>query len=235
MSFYEKIVPYYDEIFPLNQKAYQLITKSFPAKSKILDLGAGTGSMAIQLAKEKFQVTAVEPDAKMVQSIQQKRSQLQVDCQIEAKSMQQLRTIIGSFDGLYCIGNTLAHAKNQTEIQDILAQVYEKLTTRGQFIAQVVNFDRVLATGTQPFSCIQKEEFTFERTYKIQGQSIAFTTTLTTTNGIAQQTTKLYPVTSSELVHALQHCGFSDVQIYGDYTEHLFSIQSPAIIVIARK
>lgn len=234
MSFYEKIIPYYDEIFPLNQKAYQLIHKYFPSNEKILDIGAGTGTMAIHLANNHFYVTALEPDGQMIQRIREKTLPIK-NLTLQQKEMQQLHTITDKFAGIYCIGNTLAHVKNSDELYAVLQQIYDRLLVGGSLLIQVVNFDQALAKQAYSFPLIQRESFTFARMYDIQSDRIDFTTRLTVGKEIHQQTAQLYPITSSELLSSLQQCGFKEIMLYGTYQEQPFTLQSPAIIVHARK
>ena len=69
MSFYQSFASYYDRIFPLNQTALSFVSNYFQLGECILDMGAGTGNMAIALADNELKVTASEPDGTMAESI----------------------------------------------------------------------------------------------------------------------------------------------------------------------
>ena len=72
MSFYQSFASYYDRIFPLNQTALSFVSNYFQPGESILDMGAGTGNMAIALADKEIEVTASEPDETMAESIRSK-------------------------------------------------------------------------------------------------------------------------------------------------------------------
>lgn len=46
MTFYQMLTPYYDEIFPANEKQINFIVSYLQKGSSILDVGAGTGNVA---------------------------------------------------------------------------------------------------------------------------------------------------------------------------------------------
>ena len=71
MTFYQTLVTYYDEIFPLNVVTQQFLCSIFPKNSCLLDMGAGTGTMSLALQKSGRKMTAFEPDSSMVEKIKQ--------------------------------------------------------------------------------------------------------------------------------------------------------------------
>src|SRR3954454_12086413 len=72
MSFYQSFASYYDRIFPLNQTTLSFVSNYFQPGECILDMGAGTGNLAIALADNGIEVTASEPDGTMAESIRSK-------------------------------------------------------------------------------------------------------------------------------------------------------------------
>jgi glycine/sarcosine N-methyltransferase len=233
LTFYRSLTPFYDEIFPTNAKALTFLKSNFKQGSLLLDVGAGTGSMALGLVDEGFNVIATEPEESMAQQIREKAASTPI--QVFTKGMLQVEEIEDTFDGIYCIGNTLVHLKNVEEINEFLQQVYKKLADDGVFICQIVNFDRVLSQQDFAFPVIQKENFEFKRQYALEGDKVLFTTTLASDGETFSNTTSLYPVTSEQLLPILKNVGFQTIETYGNFESAAHSANSPAFIVVARK
>lgn len=101
MNFYQSLTPYYDEIFPANAKARDFLASIFKQGGTLLDVGAGTGNMALDLVKEGFIVTATEPEEAMANQIREKASNHSI--KVCTKTMQQIDEFAETFDGIYCI------------------------------------------------------------------------------------------------------------------------------------
>ena len=69
MSFYDEIAPYYDAIFPLNRAQIGFVENCVEtpyAGKRILDVGCGTGDLALSLAEAGFNVTGIDSDMEMI-------------------------------------------------------------------------------------------------------------------------------------------------------------------------
>lgn len=229
MTFYEPLTPYYDEIFPTNPKALRLLASTFKQNGTLLDVGAGTGNMALALLHEGFKVTAMEPEETMAHQIQEKAKGLPLT--LYTKAMQQLDESPEKFDGIYCIGNTLVHLNNLEEIEEFLHTCYTKLNDNGALIFQIVNFAKTDFT----FPIIKKEGFEFTRRYDAAHEKILFTTTLKTVDHTITNTTPLYPATAKQLLPILESRGFKDIEAFGNFEKSSYTPDSPALIVVAKK
>ncbi|MEH7247522.1 class I SAM-dependent methyltransferase [Neobacillus niacini] len=233
MTFYRSLTPYYDEIFPTNIKAVNFLVSNFKQGETLLDVGAGTGNMALYLSKEGFKITATEPEEAMANQIREKATNHSVS--VFTKTMQQLDEFEEPFDGIYSIGNTLVHLNNLEEISEFIHQVYRRLAVDGVFICQIVNFEKVLGNKDFTFPVIQKETFEFKRRYDVTGEHVLFTTTLSSAGQTFSNTTTLFPVTSKQLLPILKESGFQTIETYGNFEKGTYSENSPALIVVAKK
>ncbi|MBM4762908.1 class I SAM-dependent methyltransferase [Bacillus sp. B15-48] len=235
MSFYQVLTPYYDEIFPLNQQAFSFLSTYFLKEQSILDIGAGTGSMAIALGEHGANVTAIEPEETMSEEIRLKAGLKGLSVAVSTLSMEQIDELRGTFDGMYCIGNTLAHLQTLNAVEKFLGNCYQNLQVNGRFIVQLVNYDKVLANDNFAFPDIIKENFTFTRKYKKDKDRILFKTIVKTKNELFENTVPLYPLTSEQLINKLENAGFQKIDVYGNYKKDPFTIDSQALITVAYK
>ncbi len=231
MSFYKVLTPYYDDIFPTNEKTLAFLAGHFQDRAKLLDVGAGTGNMAISLAQQGFHLTAMEPEEGMAEQIRLKAQSQQLPITVTTNTMQQFGTLDETYQGIYCIGNTLAHLHDMEDIRAFFQQTFEKLQPEGVFIFQIVNFDK----KDFFFPVIEKEGFLFERQYERDGEHMLFTTTLSTKEGAQTNTISLYPATAAQLRPLLEACGFESITAYGNFASKTYDCDAPALIMVAKK
>lgn len=231
MTFYQTLTPFYDEIFPANEKTVAFLESFFEKGNSILDVGAGTGNMAIALAKKGFSLTAMEPEEQMAEIIQQKAQNQNVNIEVTTNTMQELNLFNQHFHGIYCIGNTLVHLNDLEEIKTFFRQAYEKLHLNGYFIFQIVNYEK----NDFVFPILEKENFTFERGYERSESHLLFTAKITTADQELMNTTRLYPATITQLRPLLEECSFEVTGEYGNFVYTNFDSNAPALIMVAKK
>jgi glycine/sarcosine N-methyltransferase len=235
MTFYQALAPYYDHIFPDSSKQSQFLSTHLQPGSALLDLGAGTGSVACSLAQSGYTLTAAEPDPAMSAELRTRMQQDGIELTVTTHSMQQIGELEGTFEGIYCIGNTLAHLDNEEEVTALINQLYNKLKDQGQLIIQVVNFEKVLIQQGAFFPLIQFDGYTFIREYELKNDRVWFTSTLEHPEHMYSNTIPLYPVTETLLVAELEKSGFRSLILYGDYNRTPYSRDSAALVIVAVK
>jgi len=241
MSFYQVLSHYYDEIFPKNPIQIDFITKFASNRKKILDVAAGSGNQALALAKAGFEVTAVDLDEQMIESIKQKAHAAQLSIDAFALDMKEIDSIEKIFNMIMCIGNSIVHLDSLDDITNMLKRGYHLLSENGVFIVQTVNYDMVLQRHITELPVIHRAEkgITFIRAYEHLPNKIKFHGTLTVENSVEQKTfnnsVDLYPLTSNELVAAFDTAGFSRVELYGNFKGDSYKSDSPALIAVAYK
>jgi len=236
VAFYESLAPFYDEIFPVNETACSFLLSFFENAEVVLDVGAGTGNMAVALAQKGLKVVAAEPDEAMAEYIGQKALENNVSIPVYLKSMREINQISDRVNGIYCIGNTLPHVNNKEELEYFIRKCYERLGSGERFILQLVNYEKVLSSVKDfSFPVIQKGRITFTRHYKQEEDKIIFTTNLTINEDNFSNSIPLFPVTSRQLVPLLQETGFEVEQVYGNFACQDYSKNSPALVIVAKK
>jgi len=238
MSFYEMISEHYDVIFPVNPKQVEFVRRY--AGKRLLDMAAGTGGLAITLAKEGYKVTATDLEQEMTAQMSAKKEQGNVPLEIHTLDMRDInRFKEETFHTIVCLGNSLVHLESQEEVLDVLKKTSRLLTEQGQLIIQIVNYDRILKENIQELPIIDRESIQFFRTYEWREPKIRFHGKLIIDNQgeqqIFQQTTELLPITSQILQQLLKDSGFRKIQLFGSFQGDSYQSDSPAIIAVAVK
>ena len=111
-----------------------------PGKGGVIDAGCGPGRQACALAERGYRVVGIDNSAEMIE-LARRRAQDITDCRFEAVPFAEMAaTLGGGFDGVYCIGNSLAAAETAEAGREAVAQFGKCLRPGGVLLAQVLNF-----------------------------------------------------------------------------------------------
>ncbi len=122
------------------------------------------------------------------------------------------------FDAVTCVGNTLVHLADRTEITGFFRQALARLRPGGVLVVQVICYDRILRLRPHGLPTIETKALTFERQYAYPPDEahIRFQTRLRVkaTGDLLENTVLLYPATRAELLAALREAGFVRLATY---------------------
>ncbi|MDP3131156.1 MAG: methyltransferase domain-containing protein, partial [Bacillota bacterium] len=121
------------------------------------------------------------------------------------------------YQGVYCIGNTLAHLTEEDEIRDLVKKMYFALSDTGTAVIQIVNYDRVLDGNVTALPSLENAGRTLTRKYRRDGGLVRFQTVLTYQDESYRADTPLYPLRARTLQAILTSAGFRQVALYGDF------------------
>lgn len=239
MGFYEEFSKYYDVVFPLGEAQLSFIKKRAKDKKKILDLAAGTGNYSIALAKEGYDVVAVDLDSEMVRKIEKKARNEGIKIRAISMDMKEIDKLEDKFDLIFCIGNSLVHLENIKEIGEVVSKLYNLLKKGGVLIIQIINYDRIVEKNIKELPTIDKpeEEIKFIRDYEEKSGKILFKTKLIVKKGeeVYENCVSLYPLLSKDLENILKASGFNSIETYGGFNEAEYNIDSMAMVITAIK
>jgi len=241
MDLYESISEYYDEIFPLDPAKAPFVQSLVQESSqRILDLGCSTGALALALGREGHRVSGIDLDERMIGIAKSRAAEEGLDVSFHVMDMLEIdkRFDPGSLDQVLCFGNTLVHLSGPDEIRRLLKSVYRLIRPGGVFVAQVLNYDRILAQGIRRLPIIEGEAFRFLRSYELESTGrILFKTELELED--AQKTfndvTPLYPLRFDELKDLLESAGFQSHRFYSGYEGNDYTLDDFALIAVGQK
>lgn len=234
-AFYTELAKYYDDLFPAGMAQVRLIAeKAGQPPGTVLDIACGSGSYATRLQAMGYAVTAIDLDAEMIRQMKAK------DADIQAFQMNMLDIDIlpGSFDLIFCIGNSIVHLDSAADIERFLQSCRRKLNWQGSLILQTVNYDRIIAKGITELPTLTHDDkhLSLERHYRssnIPGK-IDFLTILSVSGSVLENHVDLLPVTSKTLQTLLEAAGFTRVEFYGSFQKDEFKpLESFHLVVVA--
>lgn len=214
----------------------------------ILDSACGTGMHAIGLAKYGYKTHGCDFSQKMVEVATSNATNTGVGVEFFRAGFGELKLLSPEpmFDAILCLGNSLPHVLDKTHLAKTLTDYYEMLPAGGFLLIQNRNFDAVLTEKNrwmEPQAATDDTgDILFQRFYDfLENGYIDFNVMITKRENDAnwlQQviTTRLLPITSTELTSSLTRAGFKAIQQFGDLTGNSYHTQtSPNIVAIAVK
>lgn len=242
MEFYKSIAKYYNYIFPFNPKQTEFISQRIVVDSestKIIELGCAVGTLLVELAKYYSNVYGIDLDEDMISIA--KTLDYQNNTNIVAGNMLDFSDAfkITNYDGVLCLGNTLVHLHDETQIEKLVFNCYNNLKVGAKFLIQIINYDRILDQGIKELATIENDTIKFVREYDYlkNENRINFITELTIKeeNKTLKNTQLLLPLRQAKLVHMLEDAGFNEIITYGDFNGNLLTEQSVPLIIEAIK
>jgi len=238
MEFYQSIHAFYDDIFPLNPSQVSYIEKFISKDGSMLDIGCGTGNLAIAMVKKGFKVDAIDLEPEMITMAKAKVGQGFPNFIVA--NMLDIGNVfdIDQYELVTCFGNTLVHLSHENEIDRFFSGVFKVLKEGGIFLLQILNYDNIVSNGISSLPLIENERIRFVRNYDFLNNGfIGFKTSLFIKSN--QQTIEnsimLKPIFIDELKELLTKNGFSNIELYGGFNGEMFTSKSLPLVVSAKR
>ena len=234
--FYQNLAPVYRYVFPVGNKA-SFLSEHLPERGDILDVGSADGGVAAALKSERPNLNVIGLDLSEALLNEAKLLYPEMSAQFVDCDMRDARGIFGSdrFKGIYCIGNTLVHLEDVTEV---ILDFYHMLKPGGVLVIQILNYDKIMREKPSALPLIDNEQVRFERYYDYLNHGINFKSVLKIKGDgvreLSAQTT-LYPLKKEELINVLNRAGFDDLSFYSGFDGRAYAGSELTLIVKATK
>jgi glycine/sarcosine N-methyltransferase len=241
--FYTDIADYYDAIFPLNEAAVRWTERHLKDQHKtdLLDIGCGTGSLALALAGKFASAAGIDLDARMIEKARKKAAASGSSAVFHVLDMLDCakKFTNESFGAVLCLGNTIAHLTQPEDTGKFFSVVYRLLSPGGTFLLQGINYNYILDNNITALPPIEQHGVKFIRSYKpaqIPGL-LEFSTMLSADNRKAVITgnTLHNPLRPDTLQALLQAAGFSDIKLSGGFDDSPLTPQSLPLVISCGK
>jgi len=124
--------------------------------SHVIDLGCGTGTVAISLAKRGYRVTGVDLSAEMLAIAYDKMRREQVDVSWVEQDMRELSLMPA--DAVISLCDSLSYLTEEEDVQETFRRVFSQLTPGGLFLFDVHSPYKILhGFGDATFTYVEDE------------------------------------------------------------------------------
>lgn len=249
---YDYLATYYSDIFPATGKL-PLLLKTFKEGANLLDVGCADGAVAIALSAANRPTMGIDFSPTMVAKAQADWSDANgpyrdatiAQEKFQVMDMQHLNQHFSkqSFDGLFCIGNTLVHLDNEPSIQRVLRQCHQLLKPGSPLVLQILNYDLIIAQRPSNLSPIESDRFCFNRHYQYiygaygssQSLRIQFKTELLdkASGQVQSDSSQLYPLKKTTLEGLAVMAGFKNLMWYSDFNGSPWDANALPLILVA--
>jgi 2-polyprenyl-3-methyl-5-hydroxy-6-metoxy-1,4-benzoquinol methylase len=233
--FYKYMADVYHHIFPAKDKIDFLVSQ-FKPEGYLLDVGCSDGRVAFEMAKKGFSLEAIDLSEDMIR-IANDISDMGHWFNVRQIDMLQVAEFFESntFDGIYCIGNTLVHLSEKDEILKALTGFKELLKKDRKLVVQIINYDYVYRNNIQSLPLIENEILRFERFYTLHDDCVTFKTKLAVKAAASEYEaeTTLLALRKDELESLLKQSGFTKLSWYSNYKGQPFNDDGLPLIVVA--
>ncbi len=233
---YENFAYYYDSLMDeaFYDDYYQFINQHAKFKS-VLELGCGTGEIAIRLAKDNKQVYATDLSANMLEVAKIKAMDANVDLLLGRIDMTDFE-INQPVNLVLCLCDSINYLLSKKKVLKTFKNAYDALKYNGTFIFDVNSIYKIDHLLDNYLEEENDDDFYFRWAVKKTGP------------GKVEHQVKIIDKENDDLVEEthvqqtypvevyldlLKQAGFNDVEYYGEFED--YKIESPRVIFVCIK
>ena len=211
-----------------------------PSGGGIIDAGCGSGRQACALVERGYRAVGADASDEMLQLARAHARAASLEIEFVRTPFATLEQHVGGgFDGLYCLGNSLAAAGTEDGVKEAVHQFGRCLRPGGRMFIQIINFP-LMRTETP---CVRGPrvvtvdgvEYVSMRLFHFTEDSVQITNITCfkdTTWRYRTHTGTLYPVTLDQLREWCDSSGLQIDEVYGGYAGEPFDAESSTDLIL---
>ena len=236
------MVGYFGAIFPCSAEHRESYEREAPelAGRPVLDVGFGTGEHLAWLAERGAVIHGLEASEEQVAWAKRRFPRFADNFCVGSMSSVSRAFEPRRFALTLLVGNTLAHATDQSDAERAVAEMARLTADDGVCILSVVNYDRILGQGVTTLPTIRGatpdgRAFAFFRSYDLGASpgKVRFETRLECPDGVVEGRHELLPIRRADL-EAMTRAAFDDVSVFGGYLREPWTEETFTTALVAR-
>lgn len=240
MDFFENLVEYYDELFPVTENKkqfYENLQNKFTFPVKSLHLGSATGVLEHHLAKKGFDVTGIEVSQPLLDSACLKRRTQLMALRFFKLSTLLMGNVLGKnfYNVISALNDRIIFVKNRESFEKLVSQCKDLLTNDGIFVIQTHNYNKIKKEND--FSILARKSIrtSIESEINSNGNEDFITQILEMPNGKKvpiSNNQKIYIPYPKDIEEIAKKYNFSKVEFFEDFEYTPFTENSNELICI---
>lgn len=238
-EFFDELSAQYDSMIPF-EKAIEQKEEVFKNLLKgnfktIADVGCGTGSDSLALARLGYNVTSFDPSAKMLNKLKLNAKSCGLDLDSYQFGASQIPDDFNNkYDVVISFGNSFANVP-ANEFESSVCKCFSLLKEKGELYIQILNYEKILLEKKRIVRISSSEEKYFVRYYDFNENQVVFNilqfdkTNLTDHQLIS---TKIYPYSADDFTPVLKKAGFKTINYYGSFSFTPYDPQTSNDLII---
>lgn len=251
MANFDELALAYDDAIDWSarlKREMPFILDALSGSGRILDMACGSGRHAVALAENGYRVEAFDTSKMMVVTANDLAEQQSVSVDFSVADMLEIsERYAGKFDGVICLGNSLALLPHVSDLHLVMSKVADLLTDNGSFIFQTLNFEEIEATGFTKFDSKEGvlrtgQEVIFNRQFEHPADTSETTTLILSTmikedgEWVKSETRQnVIRLSISLLTESLDQAGLKQYDVYASYDKKPFEHETSRSMVIRAK
>jgi len=230
MATYETFAFIYDEVMDsqLYKKWLDFCHRHFTKDTKkLLELACGTGALAVEFAKEGFDVTGLDLSEEMLMMAYNRAVEEDVNVQWVEGDMLDLSEV-GTYQAVTCFSDSLCYMPGRQQVQQVFDEVYAILEEGGLFIFDVHSIHQIRDIFPGYSYHQNDEDYAFlwdsyqgEKDYSITHE-LTFYVKVDEEDELFERKDEVHQertYTMDNYLMMLENSGFYDVEVYADFED----------------
>jgi glycine/sarcosine N-methyltransferase len=208
---------------------------------RVLDAACGTGHHALALAAKGYHAVGADISAGMIRRARENARRAGAAVVFHQAPLGSLhQTIVGPFDAVLCLGNSLPSLLSADALHEALVDAARLLVPGGLLIVQNLNYDRLWPRQERFLPLVTHrqgaEEWLFWRLMDFHQRTLTFNMIIFHKKNEEWNyrvgSAELRPIFRDELDQQLPRAGFSALESYGDYAGHPYERDTSGDLIL---
>jgi SAM-dependent methyltransferase len=242
-EFFDELSTRYDSMIPF-EKALERKEEIFKNLLKanintVADIGCGTGSDSLALARLGYKVTSFDPAAEMLNILKLNEQSFKLNVDSHQFGAAQIPDDFNNkFDVVISFGNSFANIPTN-EFESSVYKGFSLLKDKGELYIQILNYEKILKEKERIVNITTGDDNYFIRFYDFRENLVVFNILHFDKTNPADHhliSTKIFPHSTDDFEKAMKKAGFITVNFFGSFKFTSFDPQkSNDLIIIAVK